>query len=191
MSREATETARGLGCFGLGLILFCFCHCTTANPNYPDMLSCNLGDRQCGTPTDRPISLVCGQDSTDSLAWLQEPCPIGTVCDSGNATCAPAQGAMSCQSQSDCSTGQSCVPLVSNGALSNFCVTNQPSAMPGGTACTQDSDCQSYHCLEQQQGLTCLLTCATNSNCQQPAVCQTLNVTITGVQGMVGSCSPP
>jgi hypothetical protein len=190
MGGRATKTARRLSCFSLGLFLFCFSQCTTSNPDYPDAFACNPGDRMCGTATDRPVSLVCGHDATDSLAWVKEPCPIGTLCDSTSATCAPAMGATPCQRQSDCSTGQSCVPLVQNGALSNFCVSNQPAAMPAGAACSQDSDCQSYHCLQQQNGLYCLKACSSPSNCQLPAVCQTLNVTITGVQGTVGSCSP-
>jgi hypothetical protein len=185
MNRGATENARWLICFGLGFVLS-LCHCTTPNPDYPDLFTCNLGDRQCGTPRDRPVTLVCGHDQNDSLALVEEDCPLGTLCDSG--TCAPAAGATACVRQSDCGSGQSCVPLVSNGALSNFCVMNQSAAMAPGAACTADSDCQSYHCLQQAAGRFCLLSCSTSNNCQQPTTCQTLNVTITGVQGMVGAC---
>jgi hypothetical protein len=74
--------------------------------------------------------------------------------------------------------------------VSSFCVSSQPAPSAGAAACSQDSDCQSYHCLQLVQGKYCLQGCVNDLNCQQPARCQTLNVTISGVQGTVKSCGP-
>lgn len=173
-------------CLGIGLGLGA---CTAPNPAYPDALVCTLGERQCSAAAERPVAQVCGRDASDNLVLIDEPCPVGSLCDAGR--CAPAAGAVACSRQADCASGQSCVPLVKDGALESFCVTQKPAMTPAGDACSQDSDCQSYHCLQHPQRRSCLLVCKSDSDCQQPAHCQTLSVTITGVQGMVGSCSAP
>lgn len=161
--------------------------CTTPNPDYPDAFSCQPGERKCGTPTDRPVALVCGRDASDSLTTVQESCPIGTVCDTGQCVAPP--GATPCQQESDCPRNQACAPLVKNGTIANYCVAaNQPGPAAAGAACAQDSDCQTYHCLQHLKGRFCLSACANDNQCTLPARCQTLNITITGVQGMVGSC---
>ena len=172
--------------FALGLML---ASCTAPNPDFPDALGCTPGDRQCGVSTDRPIALVCGRDQDDNVVQISESCPLGTLCDAGR--CAPPAGAKTCVRQSDCGDGKSCVPLVQNSALKTFCVANQPNGSAPGSACSADRDCQSYHCVQLAQGRTCLTLCGSDNHCPIATPrCQALNVTITGVQGMVGSCSP-
>lgn len=190
MNRAAPATAIRLAGLGLGLLIAMatgLAACTTPNPDFPDAFSCQPGERQCGTPTDRPIALVCGRDASDKLTMVQEACPIGTACDAGHCIAPP--GFTPCQQQSDCSRGQSCAPLVSSGSLiATYCVASQTGAAAAGAACNQDSDCQTYHCLQHLKGRFCLSACSNDLQCQLPARCQTLNITITGVQGMVGSC---
>lgn len=196
MKRGAPATARLAG-LGLGLLVQMavalavatgLAACTTPNPDFPDAFSCQPGERKCGTPTDRPIALVCGRDSSDNLTLVQEECPIGTACETGHCVAPP--GFVACQQQSDCPRGQSCAPLVggSGSALTSYCVASPSAAAAPGAACNQDSDCQTYHCLQHLRGRFCLSACGNDLQCQQPARCQTLNITITGVQGMVGSC---
>jgi hypothetical protein len=175
----------------LSLVFLALCsQCTSANPDYPDAFSCTLGSRSCASPTaGQPAKpTVCGRDASDSLALLTESCPTAAACDSGR--CTASVGAKSCQQQSDCASGQSCIPLVSGSALALFCLQNSPANQPAGTACTVDSDCQSGFCLQHAGGRSCLLACS-GSQCQRPAVCQTLNITVTGIQGTVGSCGTP
>src|SRR5262249_33079307 len=131
---------------------------------------------------------VCGHDANDAIIFIEEPCPIGSLCASGQ--CAPSPGATACVKQSDCPSGQACVPLVDSGALTSVCVTSQPAPQIAGASCSQDSDCQTYHCLQLAQGRYCLLACGNDLHCPATLHCRTLNATISGVQGMVGSCGP-
>lgn len=186
MKNQATKTARWLLSFAVELLLFC--QCTAANPDFLDGAFCTPGARRCGPPRDRPIALVCGYDASKSPVWLEEPCPIGSECADGQ--CTAAKDTPPCQSQADCTGTQSCVPLLHDNALSNFCVPSQPAAKPAGAPCSVDSDCQSYHCLEQQKGRFCLLACSSENNCASANHCQSLSVTIAGVQGTIASCSP-
>lgn len=181
--------------------LVCLCHgalivasfsvfgCTAPNPEYPEPLSCAPGERRCAPSADSAMVQVCGRTLEGELTLIDEPCPQGTLCDGGR--CAPAEGARSCTRQRDCESGTSCVPLVKDGAVKSFCVPEQPAPIVAGDPCVRDHDCQSYHCLQQVQGRYCLLACGSDNHCPLATPrCQALNVTITGVQGMVGSCSP-
>jgi hypothetical protein len=154
-------------------------------------MTCNLGDRQCAT-SGPPVAQVCGRDPTDALTLIDEPCPSSALCDSGR--CVPGAGAMACSNQSDCTNGLVCVPLVTSAAmlsLTSYCVpaASAQAAAPGA-ACSEDSDCQSYVCLQHSQGRYCLQACAALQNCAANESCRSFDVTITGVQGSIMSCSP-
>lgn len=164
--------------------------CTATNPDYPEPPSCALGERHCkGDDGNSTVSQVCGRDTFGELVLIDEACPTGAHCEAGHCVAAP--GLATCTRQSDCDSGKSCVPLVQGATLRSFCVPNQTATIPPGAACTDDRSCQSYHCLQQAQGRYCLLTCGSDNHCPLATPrCQALNVTISGVQGMVGSCSP-
>ena len=185
------HTVRGL-VLVLGIWTSSVLGCTSTNPEYPNPVSCNLGDRQCGDPTRSPqVAMVCGRDASDALGFIEEPCPTATLCDSG--LCTPAADTTGCQSQTDCAAGQVCVPLVSSAAsptLSTYCVPAASAAAAPGAACSKDSDCQSYRCLQYPRGRYCLQTCAAQPSCAPSSPCRALSVTVNGVQGSILSCSP-
>lgn len=168
----------------------CATFCTAPNPDYPEPLDCTLGAWQCkGDGGSSTVAQVCGRDTWGELVFIDEACPTGARCETGR--CVPAEGLPPCTRQSDCDSGKSCVPLVQGATLASFCVPNQSAAAAPGAACTDDRSCQSYHCLQQAQGRFCLLTCGSDNHCPRATPrCQPLNVTISGVRGMVGSCSP-
>jgi hypothetical protein len=163
--------------------------CTSNNPDFPT--SCTPGERQCAAQASPPVAQVCGRDQNDAPGYINEPCPTSTLCDSGR--CVPPPAAPTCNSQSDCATGQACVPLVTSAdqaMVALYCVPAASASAAAGAACNQDSDCQSYRCLQHSQGRFCLQACATNQNCAAGTTCRTFEVTITGVQGTLLSCSP-
>jgi len=176
----------------LGICTSWVCGCTSTNPEYPTPVSCNLGDRTCAEPTrSPPVAMVCGRDASDALGFIEEPCPAATLCDSG--LCTPAADAPACQSQTECAAGQVCVPLVTSAAnptLASYCVPAASAAAAPGAACSRDSDCQSYRCLQYPLGRYCLQSCATQANCPSSSPCRALSVTVHGVQGSILSCSP-
>jgi hypothetical protein len=162
--------------------------CTAPNPLYTsDAAFCTIGTRQClNSPngTSPPTPVVCGL-GTDGLTLLTDRCPTGAQCQDG--LCVPPTGAMTCVRQKDC-PGQSCVPLVNGDALGTFCISNNGMVAPGG-ACQADSDCQSFLCLQQSTGKFCLEVCQTAKDCGIPRQCIPFNVTVTGIQGSILSCS--
>jgi hypothetical protein len=169
--------------------------CTSTNPEY--VAPCSLGERSCGATTDdRPITQVCGLNSSGEAVLLDEPCPLATRCDGGR--CSPGVGARPCTGQSECAATEVCTPLVQVAAapgsldvLGGYCVPALGGAPAApGTACQRDADCQSYRCLQHIKGRFCLKACGSDTQCGPSARCLGFNVTITGVQGMVRSCSP-
>ena len=169
--------------------------CTSANPEY--VAPCTLGERSCAASADdRPITQVCGLSGSGEAVLIDEPCPLATRCDGGR--CAPGVGARPCTGQSECSATEVCTPLVQTAAaagsldvVGSYCVPALSSAPAApGTACQRDADCQSYRCLQHIKGRFCLKACGSDTQCGPSARCLGFNVTITGVQGMVRSCSP-
>lgn len=176
-------------CLAIGLAIL-HAGCTTANPDYPDMSACTLGERRCDT-RDRAIAMVCGRDADDRQVFLEEPCPLQAACDTGR--CIPPSGARPCQSFSDCGSGEACTPLVSPGTttLGTFCVPVQPGGSAASAPCTKDADCATYRCLQQTQGKYCMKACATDAVCGSTRRCLSLSITVTGVQGQIMTCSAP
>ena len=170
--------------------------CTTDNPEYQGPV-CEPGQRRCGTAvmgSGQAVAQVCGRAADDSVAYIDEACPLSAACDAGRCT-APA-GARACRAQRDCDdAGQICAALVSSAtqppAVAMFCVPKPAAAVAPGAACTTDSDCQSYRCLQHARGRYCLQACEAGNQCATRASCLSLNVTISGVQGTVLTCSPP
>lgn len=181
-----------------GLVLFSvsgLAACTSTNPEY--VAPCTLGERSCAASTDdRPITQVCGLSGSGEAVLIDEPCPLATRCDGGH--CAPGVGARPCTGQSECAATEVCTPLVQTAAapgsldvVGSYCVPALSSAPAApGTACQRDADCQSYRCLQHIKGRFCLKACGSDTQCGPSARCLGFNVTITGVQGMVRSCSP-
>ncbi len=176
-------------CLSVGLA-FLAIGCTTANPDYPDMSACALGERRCEL-RDRAIAMVCGRDADDRQVFLEEPCPLQATCDVGRCQ-SPASG-RTCQSVSDCAAAEVCSPLIQPGTstLSSYCVPALPSGASASAPCTKDADCASYRCLQQNQGKFCLKACNTDAVCGAGRRCLTLSITVTGVQGQVMTCSAP
>lgn len=164
--------------------------CTTANPDFPDMSTCTLGERRC-EQRDRAVALVCGRDVDDRQVFLEELCPLTALCDSGR--CQSPTGGKSCQSQTDCAATEVCTPLVqpSLTMVALYCVPALPGAMPASSACTKDADCASYRCLQQSQGKFCLKACASDTACGGGRRCLPLSITVTGVQATISTCSAP
>ncbi|MFO0577838.1 MAG: hypothetical protein U1A78_27845 [Polyangia bacterium] len=192
-------TARGRALAGLAfyalLSLSGLAACTSQNPEY--VAPCTLGERSCAASTDdRPITQVCGLSGSGEAVLIDEPCPLATRCDGGR--CAPGVGARPCTGQSECAATEVCTPLVQTAAapgsldvVGSYCVPALSSAPAApGTACQRDADCQSYRCLQHIKGRFCLKACGSDTQCGPSARCLGFNVTITGVQGMVRSCSP-
>lgn len=185
----AAQTLGALGLFGIlvagsmGLV-----GCTMPNPDY--VAPCQLGERVCAQSSARPTSLVCGLSTDGEATLLEDPCPLDTRCETGR--CVPGVGARTCANQSECAATEACTPLVLNdGGLGSFCVTALTGApAAAGTACQRDSDCQTYRCLQHARGRFCLKSCATDASCGPSARCLGFSLTISGVQGMVRSCSP-
>lgn len=176
-------------CLAVGLAFFSI-GCTTANPDYPDMSACTLGERRCDS-RDRAIAMVCGRNADDRQVFLEEPCPLQSLCDSGR--CLPPSGARTCQNFSDCAAGEVCTVLVSSSAttLATYCVPAQPGAVDASMPCTKDTDCATYRCLQQTQGKFCMKACGADGVCGGARRCLSLSITVTGVQGQVQTCSAP
>lgn len=196
MTRTLTRRLGGLAAWVLGLSLggMLSLGCTTPNPEY--VAPCQLGERVCSQAGggDRPVTLVCGLGTDDEAVQIEEPCPLATQCEDGR--CAPGVGARSCTGQSECAATEVCTPLVHStlsgtGGVGSYCVPALASAPAAPlTSCQRDADCQSYRCLQHASGRFCLMACTNDTSCGKKARCLGFNVTITGVQGMVRSCSP-
>jgi len=180
--RLAIALALGLAIQAIG--------CTTANPDFPDMTACTLGERRCAQK-DRAVSLVCGRDPTDRQVFLEEVCPVSALCEAGR--CQPPTAAKTCQSQNECAASEVCTPLVQPGltSVALYCVPAHPSGMAGSSPCAKDADCQSYRCLQQSQGKFCLKSCNTDGACGSGHRCLPLSLTVTGVQATISTCSAP
>ncbi len=74
--------------------------------------------------------------------------------------------------------------------LVKACLPAQAAKAGPGERCEKDADCQSYLCLPFSGGNYCLKACTGDQGCQIPNRCLMLNVTITGISGVVQSCSP-
>ena len=175
--------------YALGLVLQ-LVSCTTDNPDYPDMTPCTLGERRCEL-RDRAVAMVCGRDGEDRQVFLEEPCPLGSVCETGR--CQPPVAARACLRHSDCAATEVCTPLIQPGQaqLLNYCMPAQPGAATASSPCSKDADCQTYRCLQQSQGKFCFKACADDLACGSGHRCIPLSITVTGVQAMISTCSAP
>lgn len=169
--------------------------CTSPNPEYPVTETCTPGVRQCSAAAasaPQQVAQVCGRDADDRLTLIDEPCPLSAACTEGRCLSSPT--ARACQSNIDCAGSEVCVPLVQNSQsgpqLAQFCVPAANAPYKSAERCTRDSDCQSYRCLQHAVNRYCLASCAAVNVCQPGSQCRTFNVTVTGVQGMLRSCSP-
>ena len=98
--------------------------------------------------------------------------------------CAP-EDPPSCDSQNDCASGLSCA-IIENGAGNALLTACIPSAGGKGTgvACTDDAECASRVCLNG----TCSAPCVDDNECGQAQLCQTNNISKSGLTGTFDVC---
>lgn len=164
--------------------------CTGANPGYvPDGGDCQPGERLCVDNRGVLLPVVCGLSQDGQLRRLVELCPSSAGCAEG--LCVAPAGARTCARQEDCAAAEVCTPLVVSAGERRLVGTCQPRGAGAApeAACQRDEDCQSYLCLQHSRGRYCLRACAQAADCKIPATCRTFDVTVTGVQGKIQSCS--
>lgn len=162
--------------------------CTSPNPEYPEQNTCVLGERRCEAK-ETAVALVCGRDAEDRQVFVSEPCPQSALCESGR--CVPGLGARGCEKLADCTPQETCTPLVIAGTaiLGAFCVPLTAGLLPAGAACSKDTDCSTYRCLQQSQGKFCFHPCGSAQHCGPNRSCLSLSITVTGIQGQVKTCA--
>jgi hypothetical protein len=164
--------------------------CTEPNPGYQPTPTTPDGTPPECQPSERQCSGRITQVCSGAGSWLNERlCPEDSSCKAG--VCVPS--GERCASEASCGVGRACSVFVdpaNSSALATFCI-NTVGLKAGTMPCTGDEQCRSGFCLQRGPLSICFRACQERSDCTgKDQRCQTVYLTVNGVQGGVKSCVP-
>ncbi len=156
--------------------------CTTPNQEYEALGSnepCTPGQRTC----QDQVTQVCNAQGS----FINERrCPELSSCENGICVPSGPECHASCEESKVCTIF---VNPTSPEELANFCI-DASGTQPGGSPCTYSDECQSGLCLKRGDIAFCYQACTSSKDCpDHKQKCQTLTVTINGVQGVIKGCT--
>jgi hypothetical protein len=160
---------------------------------------CSGDQRQCLATSGSAVCMggqfgldrKCPTESTCQGGYCQPPAASATT-PAGHAcafTAGPVENA--CFSMGGATTDLSCQPFVSANKMVSWVCAHPVGTGTPGTACTKGSDCRTGFCGSNG---TCFRGCETANDCPSsggpPLNCDSVTITVEGVQVTVNSCVP-